>query len=386
MLNFKTIGKYKISSVRSSNDNISVYVGFIGDVSSKETFIINELKYEEKNKKLFKELFLYFQSKEKIELFRDFFSLNGYFYVVFDYFDEQNIIYKYRKQTCTSNFNERVKIFESLCIRISSYFSKRIPAIILNCSLSPKNIVINEEHDVFFNFDMSLSYPNIDYEIYIDNKDIIKKIYNIFKIFFDIEISSKYNHVMKFILQKCEIGFYKLIPEIVVDLKNRYGEASISSFMQFWKYQFKVRKKMIIRYINTLFIFVILIVLGMVIFNKVQSNFRSNMKNHGLSIGTISYSSSSDASSDNSLFISGPSMETSLESKNNKLIIPKGTDIDYEDYILKNNDTLNSISEQYYGDKSFSSVITSFNELSGYLIPGSIIKLPIKSAVCKNEK
>ena len=120
MLNFKMIGKYKISSVRSLNDDISVYVGFIGDVSSKETFVINELKYEERNKKIFKELFLYFKSKEKIESFRDFFSLNGYFYAVFDYFDEQNIIYKYRKQTCTSNFNERVKIFESLCIKIKS--------------------------------------------------------------------------------------------------------------------------------------------------------------------------------------------------------------------------------------------------------------------------
>ena len=385
MLSFKTIGKYKISSVRSSNDNISVYVGFIGGVSSKETFIINKFKYEEKNKKVFKELFLYFKSKEKIESFRDFFSLDGYFYAVFDYFDEQNIIYKYRKQTCTSNFNERVKIFESLCIKISSYFSKQIPAIILNCSLSPKNIVINDKYDVFFNFDMNSSYPNIDYEIYIDNKNIIKKIYDVFKIFFDIEISSKYNHVMKFILQKYKIGVYKLIPEVVVDLKNRYGEASISSFVQFWQYQFKIRKKIITKYINLTFVSMILIVLGMVIFNKVQSNFRSNAKNHGFSIGTVSYSPNSNASSDNSLFISGPSMETSLDSKNNKLIIPKGTDIDYEDYILKNNDTLNSISEQYYGDKSFAPMISSFNELSGYLIPGSIIKLPIKSAVCKNE-
>ncbi len=385
MIDFKKIGDYKISSIKYSGEDLSVYIGFLGDMKSKRMFLINEFKHNEKNEKIFQDLFLYFVSKERIKCFCDFFSENGYFYAIFDYFDGQNIVYKYDKKVCVSSFDERTKIFEDMCIKISNYVYKKTPQVIVGCSMNPENIVVNEKFNVMFNFNMKLIYDNLKLDYYDDNHTLIKTIYNIFNIFFAIEKSSKYNHTIKFISKKCEFGIYKFISELVVDLKNRYAEASISSFTQFWKYQFKVRKKQIKRYINYLFISMLTISFGMIIWQKVKPNFKDSGRSENLRIGEIDYSVSEEDSSDKLISIGGTSISPSIPSKNS-ISIPKDAEVEYEDYIIKQGDTASSISEKFYGDSSFGSVITSFNSLSGYLIPGTIIKIPAKSYLQSEKK
>lgn len=384
MVEFKKIGDYKISSIRYSSKDLSVYIGFLGDVNSKKIFLINEFEHNEKNKEIFRDLFLYFVSKDKTKYFYDFFSKNNYFYAVFDYFEGQNIIYKYDKKLCVSSFDERSKIFEDMCIKISNYIHKKTPQIIVGCSMNPENIVISEKFDVMFNFNMKSIYDNLKLN-YHDNHTLIKTMHKIFNVFFDIEKSSKYNHTIQFISKKCEFGIYKFISELVIDLKNRYAEASISSFTQFWKYQFNVRKKQISRYIKYTFTMIIIISFGMIIWQKVKPNLKDSGRNENVKIGEINYSVNENDSSDKLISIGATSIKPSLPSKQT-ISIPKDVEIEYEDYITKHGDTVSSISEQFYGDPSFGSVITSFNELSGYLIPGTIIKIPSKSYLQSEQK
>ena len=62
LIKFKKIGKYNISSIRYSDEEISVYTGFIGSLPSKKNYIINEFRYDDDNREIFRELFLYFLS------------------------------------------------------------------------------------------------------------------------------------------------------------------------------------------------------------------------------------------------------------------------------------------------------------------------------------
>ena len=376
MIDFKKIGNYKISSIRYSSKDLSVYIGFLGDTNSKKMFFINEFEHNEKNKKIFRDLFLYFVSKNKTKCFYDFFSKNNYFYAVFDYFEGQNIIYKYNKKVCVSSFDERTKIFENMCIKISNYIYKKTPQIIIGCSMNPENIVISEKFDVMFNFNMKSIYDITKLNYYNDHA-LIKTVHKIFNIFFEIEKSSKYNHTIQFISKKCEFGIYKFISELVIDLKNRYAEASISSFTQFWKYQFNVRKKQISRYVKYIFTIVVVISFGMIMWQKVKPNLKDSGKGVNAKIGEINYLVDESDSADKMISIGTTSITPTLPSKKS-ISIPKDAEIEYEDYIIKQGDTPGSISENFYGDSSFGSVITSFNELSGALIPGTIIKIPSK--------
>lgn len=381
---FQKIRDYNISSIRYSSEDLSVYTGFIGDLSSKKMFIINKFNHNEKNKKIFQELFLYFLSKERTMYFKDFFSIGTNFYAVFDYHEGQNILYKYNKKLCISNFEERTKVFESVCVKISNYLSKKAPQVIIDCSMNPANIVVDDKLDVLFNFNMKSVYTNLNVDYYGDNKLVIKEMYNIFKVFFEVERASKYNQIIKFISKKCELGIYKVIPEIVIELKNKYGEASISSFVQFWKYQFNVRKKIIIRYVNISFTLLLIVSFVMVINKKIRSNYNGFI-NNSLSIGEINYSSTGNDSSDKSISIGSTSITPKVAPKKS-VSIPKGSDVEYDDYIIKRGDTVSSITEKCYGDKSLSNVITSFNDLLGHLIPGTIIKIPSKSYVQNNSE
>ena len=163
------------------------------------------------------------------------------------------------------------------------------------------------------------------------------------------------------------------------------AEASISSFTQFWKYQFNVRKKQISRYVKYTFTTIVIISFGMIIWQKVRPNLKDSGRSENVKIGEINYLANEGDSSDKLISIGANSIKPSLPSKQT-ISIPKDVEIEYEDYIIKHGDTVSSISEQFYGDSSFGSVITSFNELSGYLIPGTIIKIPSKSYLQSEQK
>ena len=388
MLKFSREGIYNIVATKYENDNLTINIGFIGEFPPKKFFIINKFKHNKENDLLFKELFINFISKNKDENFRDFFSLNDHFCAIFKYEEHQNLDYKYNKNNCITNFETRVQIFELICIKIKTCLINNLPILIIMSMLDPKNISIDNENQVFFNLDFRLIniYENEKNKFEENkNKYIIKKISYIFKKIFEVELSSKYNRVMQIIYKKGSLGLYKSLEEFVIDIKNNIKEAGISSLFEYIKYQINIRKYLIPKIINIVLIPSILIISVFLIFNKMKSLNQGTIQGESVTIGEITYSGGKDESAKSVDLDNSGSANIELNQPKKNISIPQNADIEYTDYIVKQGDTPSSIAEEQYGDKSYGSAITSFNGATGYLVPGSILKLPSKSIVIKNQ-
>ena len=57
--------------------------------------------------------------------------------------------------------------------------------------------------------------------------------------------------------------------------------------------------------------------------------------------------------------------------------------MEYEDYIVKQGDTVSSICNEYYKEKRYETAIATFNgiEVDSKLTPGTILKLPNRTAI-----
>ncbi|MCL2312802.1 MAG: LysM peptidoglycan-binding domain-containing protein [Firmicutes bacterium] len=384
MLEFRKEGKYKILATKFKNKNIEVYIGFSGSFPPKKIFIINKFEYNEENKKIFKYMFLYFSSKYRIPNFYDFFSLNNNFYAVFIYREEQNLVYKYNKSVCVSNFRERMKIFESISIKVHTYMTlHKIPIFLLLCATDAININVNKQNDIFFNFNLKSIHKNFKLTLNKNvKKEIIKCLSKIFAVIFEIEISSKYNKIMKIIYKKCQLAIHKSIPELVLDLKKNSKEAEIQSFFTYWKYQFTSRKSLMQK-VGKIVMFPALVAAFVILmFNKLGTLNRKSRDHKPVIIGEISYAASSDDSSAKSVDTDNVIVEKLNQRKIPKIIeIPKNTPIEFSDHIVKHGETAASISERYYFNENFSSAIVSANGIKGYLVPGTILKIPDKSII-----
>lgn len=385
MVKFVEEGKYKIVATKYKTDDLIINIGFIEKFPPKEYFLINKFKHGEKNNKIFKEMLIYFNSKNKFDYFYDFFSLGDYFYVVFKYNEEPNLDYRYNKNLCLTDFRRRIKIFESICIKIKNISRSGFPFNLISSSINPDNISVSENDDIFFNFDFRSIYDNIHEEQkYNENKNkyLVMKLSKIFGIIFETEISSRYNKIMEMMFKKCSLGIYKSIEEMVLDLKNNTEEAEISSFIGYIKHQFRIRKYLIPKITKMVFVPSLILVFGYLVYKKVNGlNYATN-ENSSFTIGEITYSGDGNDESAKSVDLD-MSMKSKLESesKNKKVYLPENSEVEFDDYIVKQGDTPSSISESQYSDKSFGSAITSFNSVSGNLVPGTILRIPSKSAV-----
>ena len=57
--------------------------------------------------------------------------------------------------------------------------------------------------------------------------------------------------------------------------------------------------------------------------------------------------------------------------------------MEYEDYVVQQDDTISSICDEYYKDKKYATAIATFNgmEITDKLTPGTILKLPNRTAI-----
>jgi len=385
VIKFFKEGKYSIVATKFKNKNITVNIGFLGELPAKEYFIINKFKHSDKNNIFFKKLIMYFNSKNKIENFVDFFSMNNYFYAVFKYKESQNLIYKYNKKVCITDFRKRVRIFENICIKIKACIFNNSPLLILLTMADPNNITIDNEDNIFINFDLRkiFNYQEQENE-YLENKNkyIVKFISKIFKIIFETEVSYKYNRIMNLIYKKCELGIHKSIEEIVLDVKNNIEEAEISSMIEYLKYQFRIRKYLIPKLTKMVLIPSFIIAFGFLIYAKLNGLNKNSSGAKSLTIGEITYSGNkNDASAKSIELDNSVAITPEFEKSNKNIILPQDSTENYEDYIVQNGDTASSISESKYSDKNLGSAITSFNGISSNLIPGSILKIPSKNFI-----
>ena len=384
MIKFFKEGKYSIAATKFKDENVTINIGFLGEIPERKYFIINKFKHSDENNQLFKDLIMYFRSKDKIESFVDFFSMNNYFYAVFKYKEAQNLNYKFNKKVCITDFRKRVKIFENICIKIKTCIFNNMPSPVLLTMADSKNITIDDEDNIFVNFDMRkiFSYQK-QQEKYLENKNkyIVKIISKIFKTIFETEVSYKYNRIMQLIYKKCKLGIHNSIEEIVIDIKNNIEEAEISSMIEYLKYQFRIRKYLIPKITKTVLLPSIIFAVGFLIYQKLRGPNRT-AGGQSLTIGEITYSGSNKDESAKSINLDNSVALTPENSTSSKsIIVPKDSTEDYEDYVVQDGDTASSISENKYSDKTLGSVITSFNGISGSLLPGTILKIPTKAFV-----
>lgn len=383
MLRFEREGVYNIVSTKSKSENLSVNVAFVGEFPPENFFIINKFSHNDENNLLFKVFFQNFHSENRMDTFCDFFSKDNYFCAIFKYIENQNLKYKYNKKVCIDDFESRIKVFEGICIKIRSYMNK-VPNVITLAISDPENILIDDNNQIFFNVDLqNIDKYKEEEKLFIENKNkyIVKKLSEIFKCIFEVELDSKYNKIMHLIYDKGILGLYKSIEEYVVDLKKNSEKAKVSSFISYIKYQYKLRKKNAKKYVKLITIPLVASICVFLIYKKIKDFKGSNVPGQSMTIGEITYSGGADESAksvdlDNSL-----SSKVEITRPKKPKTISKDADIDFTDYIVKFGDTPSSIAESYYGDKSLSSVITSFNETTGHLVPGSILRLPVKSVV-----
>ena len=390
MLKFSREGKYNIIATKYESESLTIYIGFDGDFPPKELFIINKFKYCEETKQIFKKIFMYFSSKNKPESFCDFFSIKDHFYAVFKYKEEQSLSYKYNKKICITDFRKRVKVFEYICVKVRSCIRNSSPLPVILAMIDPDNISIDEKDEVFFNFDMrNVKKQSLEEKIYHQDKDkyITKRMSKIFNIIFGIELSSKYNRIMKLISKKCDCGIYNSLEELVIDLKNNIDEAEISSFWEYIKYQYKTRKRFILKAMNRVLISGMIVAVGFLSYAKLTKLDNGYKNSKSLTIGDVTYSANSKDKSPKSVDLEDSSKSIVTEpSKTKAIYIPKNSNISFDDYIVQDGDTPSSISESSYSDRSLSPAITSFNDVTGYLIPGSILKIPQKSVIDAMQK
>lgn len=385
MLRFEREGIYNIVSTKSKDKNLSVNIAFIGSLPPNDFFIINKFSHNIENNSLFKVFFKNFHSENKMDNFCDFFSKDNHFCAIFKYKENQNLRYKYNKRVCVDDFESRIKIFEMICIKLKSYINK-IPNVIVLAISEPENILICDDNQIFFNVDLQyIDKYKEEEKKFIENKNkyILKKISEIFRVIFEIELDSKYNTIMQLIYEKASLGLYKSIEEYVVDLKKNSEKAKVSSFISYIKCQYKLRKKNAKKYTKLITTPIVVSICVILIYKKIKDFRGSNVSGQSMTIGEITYSGGADESAksvdlDNSL-----SSKVEISKPKRSILISKDAEIDFTDYIVKFGDTPASIAESYYKDKSLSSVITSFNGTTGHLIPGTILRLPVKSVVDK---
>lgn len=270
MLKFIREGIYNIIATKYKNDDLTINIGFTGDFPPKNFYIINKFKHNEENNVLFKDLFINFISKNKDENFSDFFSLGDHFCAIFKYEEHQSLDNKYNKNNCITSFETRVKIFESICIKIKTCLLRNMPILIIMSMLDPKNISIDNNNQIFFNLDFrSIDTYNFEKKKVEEdkNKYIIKKMSYVFEKIFEIELSSKYNRIMQFMYKKGNLGLYNSLEEFVVDIKKNMKEAEISSLFQYIKYQISIRKYLIPKIVNFVLIPAAIILIVFLVIN-----------------------------------------------------------------------------------------------------------------------
>ncbi|GMB10391.1 MAG: LysM peptidoglycan-binding domain-containing protein [Candidatus Improbicoccus devescovinae] len=380
MINYQKIKKYKISGSIFHDDNITVLIAFLGEHPGSNVFIINKFIQSAENKQILSEIFGYFNSHTN-EDFVDFFAEYDYFYAIFKYKKAQTITYKYKKKLNTTIFHTRYKLL--IHILINLYNFSRNPALsklVFKNISNPENITISKTGKVHFVYDLrDYNYEDISNTNLAFEKYILKNIGKIIKIILNEEAISKYNTILKIILKKCNLGIYKSIPEIVTDIKNNNRTIKISSLLTYLKAKFELYKPLLPKLSSIILIPALIIGVVYLIFGKIQQQNKNIEISNEVTIGEISYSAGAQVNKTQNIVVENTNVipKAVSESKIN-ININSQISIDYEDYIVKQNDTFLTIAESHYGSTDLTDAISAFNnmETSQALLPGTLIRIP----------
>lgn len=359
-------------------EGLKILVAYKGEKKLENFFILNEFSYNDENLEKFKILFNMFNSSEKPKEFVDFFVEDEKFYAVFTYFQEDSIDKKYSKTFNTSHFDERCKILESILIYFESIY--RFPRCILGCISEPANIRVDEEKNIHFIYDLRNmdKYSDETKSLNLIFENIAKVIY----IFLENEAKAKFNKELHIVIDKCKRGVYSSIPQMAVELKRAERISMNSSWGSYISYQLSLRKDTIARVSKLSTVFVIALGIFYLAYNKLNEGQSVNTAPTMVSIGGVNYTGDTQDESDKTVSTENVDNQTG-EVKSADIVLSPGLDIQYEDYIVQNGDTITSICNDYYKDEKFITAVASFNglDVNDMLTAGSILKLPNRTAV-----
>lgn len=359
--------KYKTIASIVNNGKVRVFVGTKKENISK-TLLINEFDNSYK-----KNLLSFFSMKNSMvnSVIEDFSIVKENFYIAFKYQKGCNIKDKFNESLNVYNLQSRMNMVEKFLIEVNT--NSYLPLNIQLCALEPRNLVVNLEDEIKSNYNLS----NISAYDNSNKKDLFKFISIMLKIVFNHEINIVKNEYIKLVIQKCQYNLYKTIPELIVELKKAYKKQSKNSLLLKLKYLIKIHKKevdIITRVVPIIAASVVVCIVGYNILNQQKEG-------KYFKIGNIEYNAALADTKDNAIKITHKSQEVNTIPID--LSLPSDTDIEFEDYIVKPEDTLSSICNLCYSDSKFINTIKSYNNIKSDddLSPGTILKIPNETLV-----
>lgn len=368
---------YVIIANLYESENVNVKLTYKGENKLDNFYVLNEFPYNKDDVKLFKILFDLFNSKEKPHDFENFFVADDNFYAVFKYHQSPNIPLKFKKDLITAKFEERCFLLENILIRIEKYY--RQPIEFVGCISEPENITVDDENNVHFTYNLK----NMEQYSGKDKKIIFEHIHEIIYTILRPEADQGFNKQLHIVLDKCKNGVYTSIPELVVELKKAEAVSKASSWLSYIKYQFGLHKPQIMRFTKSAMAIVLIAGLYKIVYDKFHQGSQTASSTAAISIAGINYTGNQNDESDKTLNSENTVETTPKENAQNGITLSEGLDMEYEDYIVQEDDTVASIAENYYKDKKYITAVATFNGISvnEKLTPGSILKLPNRTAI-----
>lgn len=369
-------GDYVVIASLHESEKVNVKLTYKGEKTLDNMYTLNEFPYKKDDTTYFKILFNLFHSKNKPKDFVDFFVTNDNFYAVFKYQQAPNVPLKFKKELITAKFEERCFLLENILIRIEKYF--RAPIEFSGCVSEPQNICVDEENNVYFTFDLQ----NMDKYSGKNTDVIFDHIHEIIYTILRPEADQGFNKQLHIVLDKCKNHVYTSIPELVIELKKAEIVSKASNWISYLKYRFSLYKPQIMHASKNLLTFVIVFGLFFIAYNRIRQGADVKVTN-AVAIGNVNYTADKEDDSEKTM-----TSENEAETKNKKvaeanITLSEGLDMEYEDYIVQQDDTVASIAKGYYNDEKYTTAISTFNgiDTNEKLTPGSILKLPNRTAI-----
>lgn len=375
--NINKYSDYLVMAVLHQSEKINVKLAFKGQNTLDNIYILNEFPFNSNDLHTFKLLFNMFHSKNKPESFVDFFVAKHHFYAIFKYTQCGNIEEKFQKQRLVMTFEERCKILENILIKLE--LLRCFPEEITGCISETQNINITDQNEIHFVYNLahSAKYRGATGAVVYEN------IHNIISTLLAPEVKMKFNTQLHIVLDKCKQGVYSSIPQLVIDLKKAEKISKSSSWKSYIMNMIEARKPQINKIKRYTMIFLIICGAFYIGYSKISEG--TNVKStENVTIGGTRYNGNTQDESDKTLTSENQDNQTNEQSATSQNItLTKGLDIDYEDHIVKYGETVSSVAEDYYRDKKYITAVASFNgiEVTEKLTPGSILKMPNKTAI-----
>lgn len=376
MREINNLTDYVIIANISETNACKVSIAYKGENTLDNLYVINEFDYDKNDLYFFKKLFSTHSSPKKPKEFCDFFVEQEKFYAIFKYTESPNVKERYNKKLSVTAFDDRCKILELILIQIDKLI--RFPYEIVGCISEFENIKIDDNKNIHLSYNLGhiSKYRGCSLNAVFENiRDII---YNTLP----AECDAPFNKQLHIVLDKCKNGVYNSIPELIIELRHAEKISKTSSWLQYIKYQLSLRKPLIKKISKaSVWCFLIFGVLYLA-YTKLTEGQRGNQPSAKVTIGNISYNGGNEDESEKTVSTENQDNQTNPKSTED-IILSKGLDMEYEDYIVQYGDTIPSICDQYYKEKRYETAISTFNgiEVDAKLNPGTIIKLPNRTAI-----